>query len=265
MIETIGYLLAEVRKITMNMKRVLEPVDLMVAVGIVALVIAAFPVFVSTRGHFQVAASSDDVANPEASDPVQPAHEQTVVVISLLEREHSGKIKTAATKLNQVTMTAQQINSSTDDQINELAEQADKVQVENTTCAELVKGVRSFNFTTRAIKNDSPSDQQQTEYDHRMIHSAAKSGKITEEQFEQTKKESNLGRAIVAETQSQMNATHRNQAQVGAAIVQVALVQDEYKKVVEMAQEQLELLVSHRAGSTVNSSWPYSVQRVTMN
>lgn len=38
----------------MNMKRVLEPVDLMVAAGIVALVIGAVLVFVSTQGRFQV-------------------------------------------------------------------------------------------------------------------------------------------------------------------------------------------------------------------
>jgi hypothetical protein len=76
-----------------------------------------------------------------------------------------------------------------------------------------------------------------------MIHSAAKAGKMIEEDFQQTK-ESNLGRAIVAETQGRMNATHRNQEQVGAAIVQVALVQVEYQKAVETAQEQLGLLVS---------------------
>src|SRR5574341_1265620 len=245
MLSTVAYLLAEVREMTMKMKRVLEPVDLMVAAGVVALVIGAFLMFVSTQGHFQVAAS-DEVADRETSDPVQPALGQTIVAISLLERERSGKIKTAVTKLNQVTMTAQQINRSTHDQIKELAEQADKVQVENTARAELVKGRSIVNSTTRAMKNDSPSDQQREEYDHRMIHSAAKAGKMIEEEFQQTK-ESNLGRAIVAETQSQMNATHRNQEQVGAAIVQVALVQDEYQKAVETAQEQLGVLVSGTA------------------
>jgi hypothetical protein len=151
---TVAYLLAEVREMTMNRKRVLEPVDLMVAAGVVALVIGAFLMFVSTQGHFQVAAS-DEVADREASDPVQPALGQTIVAISLLERERSGKIKTAVTKLNQVTMTAQQINRSTHDQIKELAEQADKVQVENTARAELVKGRSIVNSTTRAMKNDS--------------------------------------------------------------------------------------------------------------
>jgi len=41
-----------------------------------------------------------------------------------------------------------------------------------------------------------------------------------------------------------MNATHRNQEQVGAAIVQVVMAQDEYQKALESAQEQLGLLVS---------------------
>jgi hypothetical protein len=242
MLSTVGYLLTEVKEMTMNMKRVLEPVDLMVAAGIVAIVIGALLVFMSTQGHFRVA-DSNGVAHREASDPVQPALGQTIVAISFLERERSGKMKTAVTKLNQATMTTQQINSSTHDQITALAEQADKVQVENTARAELVKGRSIVNFSTRAIRNGSPSDQQREEYDHRMIHSAAKAGRMIEEDYQRTK-ESNIGRAIVAGTQSQMNATHRNQEQVGAAIVQVALVQDEYQKAVETAQEQLGLLVS---------------------
>lgn len=226
----------------MNLKRVLEPVDLMVAAGIVALVIGAVLVFVSTQGRFQVTAA-DVSANGDASDPVQPALGQTVVAISLLESEQPGRIKTAATKLNQATMTARQINSSTHDHIKALAEQAVTVQVDNTARAELVKGRSIVNFTTRAMKTGSLSDQHWEEYDHRMIHSAAKAGRMIEEDFQQTK-ERNLGRAIVAETQGLMNATHRNQEQVGAAIVQVVVAQDEYEKALESAQEQLGLLVS---------------------
>jgi hypothetical protein len=198
---------------------------------------------VSTQGHFEVTASDDGSANRDASNPVQSALGQTVVAISLLEIDRPGRINTAVTRLDQATMTARQIDSSTHDHIKALAEQAAKVQVENTSRAELVKGRSIVNFTTRAMKNDSLSDQEREEYDHRMIHSAAKAGKMIEEDFQQTK-ESNLGRAIVAETQGRMNATHRNQEQVGAAIVQVALVQVEYQKAVETAQEQLGLLVS---------------------
>lgn len=224
------------------MKRVLEPVDLMVAAGIVAIAVGAVLVFVSTQGRFQ-AATSDDVANAEASDPVQPVLGQTLVSISLLEREHSGEIKKAVTRLNHVTMTAQQISSSTHERVKELAEQANNVRVGTAARAELVKGRSVVNFSTRAMRNDSLTDQQRDEYDHRMIHVAAEAGKKIEKEFEKTE-ESNLGRAIIAETQSQMNAVHQNQEQVGAAIVRVALVQDKNRKAFEAAQEQLGLLVT---------------------
>lgn len=226
----------------MNMKRILEPVDLMVAAGIVAIVVGAFLMIVSTQGRFQIA-TSDDIPNREASDPVQPALGQTLVAISLLERDRSGEITKAVKKFNQVTMTAQQINNSIRNQSKELAEQADNDRVAKTARAEFVKGRSIVNSTTRAMRNGSLPDQQRAEYDRRMFHVAAEAGKKIEKEFEKTE-ESNLGRAIVAETQSQMNAADRNQEELGAAIVQVTLVQDEYRGALATTQEQLGLLVS---------------------
>jgi hypothetical protein len=226
----------------MNMKRVLEPVDLMVAAGIVAIVIGAFLVFVSAQGRFQIAAS-DDVAHLQMTDPVQPALGHTLVAISVLERDRSGEITKAVKQLNQVTMAAGQIDSSTHDPIKGLAEEADNVEVRKTARTEFVKGRSIVNSTTRAMKNDSLSAQQREEYHRRMIDVAAEAGKKIENNFEQTR-ESNLGRTIVAETQSRLNAIHRNQEQVGAAIVEVTMVQDEFRGAFETAQEQLGLLVT---------------------
>lgn len=227
----------------MNMRHVLEPVDLMVAAGIVAIITGAFLVFVSTQGRFENAAVTDDVAHIAASDAVQPALGHTLVTMFLLEQERSGEIKKAVTRLNQVTMTAQQIDRSTDRQIKRLAEQANNAKASNEARAEFVKGRSVVNFTSRAVKNNSLTDQQRQEYDLRMIQSSAEAAKQIERDFEKTE-ESNLGRTIVEETQGQMNAAHRNQEEVGAAIVLVTLLQDEYTRAFESEQEQLGLLVS---------------------
>ena len=226
----------------MNMKRMLEPVDLMVAAGIVAIVAGASLVFVSTQGRFEIA-TPDEAANHETNDPVQPALGRTLIAISLLERERSGEMTKAVKKLNQVTMAAQHINRSTQDRIRELAEQADNNRGAKTARAEFVKGRSVVNSTTRVMRNASLPDQQRTEYDRRMIQIAAETGKKIEKEFEKTE-ESNLGRAIVAETQSQTNTADRNQEEVGAAIVHVSLVQDEYREAFETTQQQLGLLVS---------------------
>jgi hypothetical protein len=226
----------------MNLKRMFEPVDLMVAAGIVAIVVGALLVFVSTQGRFHVA-TSDDGANAEVSDPVQPVLGQILVSISLLERERSGELKKAVTRLNQVTMTAERINQSAREQVKELAEQVNNDRVSTAARAEFVKGRSIVNSTTRAIRNDSLTNRQREEYDRRMIHVAADAGKKIEQRFEMME-ESNLGKAIVGQTQSQMNAAHQNQEQIGAAVVRVTLVQDETRKAIEATQEQLGLLVS---------------------
>ena len=228
--------------IDMTKKSILEPVDLMVAAGIVAIVVGVFLVFVSTQGHFQVA-TSDNVPNAQPHDPVQPVLGQTIVTISVLERERAGEIKQAVTRLNQATVTAPQTNDSPHEPIKELADQAHNIRAAKAARAEFVKGRAVVNSTTRAIRNDSLTDQQREEYDHRMIHSAAETGKKIEKEFEQTE-QPNLGRAIVAKTQSQMSAAHRIQEQVGGAIVRVSLVQDEYNEALETEQEQLGSLVT---------------------
>ena len=226
----------------MTRKRLLEPVDLMVAAGIVAIVVGVFLVFVSTQGHFQVA-TSDNVPNAQPHDPVQPVLGQTIVTISVLERERAGEIKQAVTRLNQATVTAHQTNDSPHEPIKALADQANNVRAAKAARAEYVKGRAVVNSTTRAIRNDSLTDQQREDYDHRMIRSAAETGKKIENEFEETE-QPNLGRAIVAKTQSQMAAAHLNQEQVGAAILRVSLVQDEYKEALETEQEQFGSLVT---------------------
>src|SRR5262245_53020012 len=159
----------------MTRKTFLEPVDLKVAAGIVAIVVGVFLVFVSTQGHFQVAtsvATSDDVRSGQPNDPVQPVLGQTLVSISTLERERAGEVKKAVTRLNQATVTAQQTNDSPHEQIKDLADQANNSRAAKAARAEYVKGRAVVNSTTRAIRDDSLTDQQREEFDHRMIRSA---------------------------------------------------------------------------------------------
>src|SRR5262249_37345690 len=158
---------------------------LMVAAGIVAIVVGVFLVFVSTQGHLQVA-TSDNVPNGQPNDPVQPVLGQTVVTISVLKRERDGEIKKDVTRLNQATVTPQQTNDSPHEQIKELADQANHVRAAKAARAEFVKGRAVVSSTTRAIRNDSLTDQQREEYDDRMIHSAAETGKKIGKEFEQT-------------------------------------------------------------------------------
>ena len=225
-----------------KMNRLLEPVDLMVAAGSVATVVGVLLVFVSTQGRFQVG-PSDDIGNTVTRDSLQPVLGQTLVSLSLVERERSGEMRKAVASLNDVTMAAHQIKHSAHEQVKELANQANNDQFSTAARAEFVKGRSVVNFTTRMVRNDSLTNGQREEYDHRMIAAAAEAGKKIEQDFERTE-ESHLGRVIVAKTQSQIHAAHRNQEQIGAAIVRVTLVQDEKKKVIEAAQEQLGVLVS---------------------
>ncbi len=225
----------------MNIKRMLEPVDLMVAAGIVATVLGALLVFMSTQGSFH-AAGADDVAAPEAHNFAQTALGQTLLNISVLEREGSEETTKAVKKLDHATMTAQELRHSTEQRISTLAAQADNIQIENTARAEFVKGRSVINFTSRAVKNDSMPLEQREEHTRRMIEVAAKAGRKIEQEFQETE-QSYLGRLVVAETQSQIEAVQRTQEQVGAAIVAVAMVQDKYKEALEAEQDRLGLLV----------------------
>lgn len=225
----------------MNITRNLEPIDLTVAAGIVATVLGALLVFMSTQGNFH-AAADDDVAMLEPNEMTQTALGHTLLTIAVLERKESEDTAKAAKQLNLVTMTTQTLRDTDKERINTLAEHADNVQMEKTARAEFVKGRSIINFTSRVIKNDSMPSEQLEEYTRRMIEVAANAGQKIEQEFQETE-QSDLGRLVVAETQSQIEATHRNQEQVGAAIVTVTLVQDKYKGALEAEQDALGLLV----------------------
>ena len=79
-----------------------------------------------------------------------------------------------------------------------------------------------------------------------MMNAAANAGSRIEKEFQRTE-ERYLGEAIVAETQSQIEATGRAQELVGAAIVTAILVRDHYEDAMATAQERLGFLVSGMA------------------
>lgn len=235
-------------EITINIKRKLEPVDLMVAAGIVANVLGALLMFMSTRGSFH-ASVVDDAAALEANSVAQTALGETLRNISALERESSQQTTKAIKKLHHATMTAQGLHRSTAQRISTLAQHVDNVQSDNTARAEFVKGRSIMNFTSREVKNDAMPPEQRDEYNRRMIEISDKTGQKIEQGFRGTE-QSYLGQLVVAETKSQIEAAQRTQEQIGAAIVTVTLVQDKYKEALDAEQDRLHLLVYTLARAT---------------
>ncbi|MBU6432776.1 MAG: hypothetical protein KJS98_05610 [Nitrospirae bacterium] len=221
---------------------VLHPVDLIVAAGAVATVLGALLIVLSANGSFNPAVPLDAV-NLDANQWVQPALGQTLVEVAVLERKRSEETAKAANKFDQTASTAQALRRA-DTRIRKFAKQVKQVRVEKTARAELVKGRTVVNFTSRAVRNHVLPDQ--AEFNHRMINSAANAGGRIEKEFQLTEQPS-LGAAIVAETQSQIEATGRTQEQAGAAIVTVALVREHYENSMARAQERLGFLVSGMA------------------
>jgi hypothetical protein len=218
---------------------VLQPVDLIVAAGAVATVLGALLIVLPTIGSFNPAVPHDAVTL-DANQWVQPALGQTLVEIAVLERKRSEETTKAANKLNQTAKMAQAL-SRADTRIKNFAKQVEQVRVEKTARAELVKGHIVVNFTSRAVKNHVLPDQ--AEFNHRMITAATNAERRIEEEFQRTEERS-LGETIVAETQSQLEATGRAQEQVGGAIVTATLVRDHYEGALATAQERLGFLVS---------------------
>ena len=218
---------------------VLQPVDLIVAAGAVATVLGALLIVLPTIGSFNPAIPPDAVTL-DGNQWVQPALGQTLVEIAVLERKRSEETTKADNKLNQTVRTAQTL-SGADTQIKKFSKQVEQVRVEKTARAELVKGHIVVNFTSRGVKNHVLPDQ--AEFNHRMLTAATNEERRIEEEFQRTE-ERYLGEMIVAETQSQIEATGQAQEQVGASIVTATLVRDHYEAALATAQERLGFLVS---------------------
>jgi flagellar basal body-associated protein FliL len=229
------------------MKRNLEPIDLIVAVGLFATVVGGYFFYMAASGAleaagFQIASveRSSGISTPmDAMEWVQPALGQAIVDNALLERKVAEETTAAAKELNRATMMGQVFDSTPTAYVDQLKVRAGRVDTEEGARIQYVMGRSIVGFTARGIRSGALTPGlYDGAYNRRMIERTDAQGTAMMDAYRETR-EPMLGWAIVAASQGHQELADQIQHRIGTAITQVAQVQDGYMDAMGDAQVQL--------------------------
>lgn len=233
------------------MRRQLEPVDLMVAIGLCATLLGGYLLFMATTGA--IGAASAEVTSAgltgnvgsrpgdmtTAAEWVQPALGQAIVTDYLLERETSRMTAAASAEFNRATMAGQRVTALPSKQFERIGSHAASVEADHVARVQYVLGRRIVNFTSRGVRAGLLSPMQLYDrYNRRMIRATQFAASRMDDQF-LSQREPVKGWAIVAASQDHMQYAGQIQHRIGGAIVRVAQIQQVSGEALAGAQEQL--------------------------
>ena len=221
------------------MERRLEFMDVIVAVGLSATIVASWVLLMAANG-MQIRTSGGDSANNlTGTDFLQPVLGQAIVDHVLLERRHIREAAAAITQLDGVTLESHQWRQSPDAYLDSIATGASWAEAEHASRVQTVMGRAIVNFTRRGIRNGLWSSVDRVAYDNpKMIGVTEARGQKMDNAF-LANWQPNIGRGIVGATQENRKRSASRQEQLGTAIVQKARVQDRYEPARAAIQEQL--------------------------
>lgn len=235
------------------MTRRIEPIDLMVAVGVFATVLGGYFLFMTANGTLEagqpqlatVEQATAEIGPMAAMEWVQPALGQALVDNYLLDRAIMTDIETAAKELNRVSLVAQQMDGAVPASADDLSARMMQLDADHAARVQYILGRSISVFTERGVRSgllspvllDGP-------YNQRMIALTQARAQQMEDAY-QDSRQPMLGHMIVGAAQAAhetMRVGERIQDSLGRAIVRIAWLQEESQAKAE-AQTQLALLL----------------------
>ena len=231
------------------MRYSIELVDIAVVSGGLVTVFGAILLWVSTQGNFQISMPIEANGDIDKKS-LQEELGKNIVAASVVEDKHSKDISRVAQKLNAETITAQRINDSGNESVQQLVNESKAQERSKTARIEFVKGQSIVNGTLRANRWQKLPEEQWRELNGRVIATAAKEGNRIDGAFRTTAPE-RFKTALENETEVHTSVWKRSQEQAGEVIVETTLVETEYEAALGDVQEQIGLLVSRAAVSNM--------------
>jgi hypothetical protein len=205
-------------------------IDVIVGVGLCAIVFGALLFFVAATGTFQVA----PVAYAPLEQPtgimagmamLQPALGQAIVERTLLERSATLGMAEAITEWNKATMAEHNLQSLPGGPFGAILHDAATVPDRHAARVQTVMGREIVNFTKRGIRSEMLSaDQYFSRYNDRMIQTTKARGERLDQDFTSTW-QATLGHRIVAAAQDYRDLSLSIQEQLGRAILHMTYLQ----------------------------------------
>ena len=225
------------------MQQRFEFMDLIVAVGLCAAIVASGVLFMAANGMQIRTVGWGSMAQPTGNltgmDLLQPVLGQAIVDHALLERRHEKDAAAATIKLDGLVLEWNQWQHSPYGYLDSITTGASWAEAEHTARVQTVMGRSIVNFTGRGVRSGLWASVERAAHDNpHMIRVTEAMGQKMGNAFIATW-QPNIGRGIVAATQDSENRSSLRQEQLGTAILQVATIQEVYEPVRAAIQEQL--------------------------
>lgn len=223
-------------------------IDVIVGIGMCAIVFGALLFFVAANGTFQVA--------PMAYIPVeqpsemlagmtwlQPALGQAIVEHALIEQRTDRGMAEAAAEWNRATMAHHNLQSLPGGPFDVVMRHAATMPGDHVAHVQTVMGRTIVNFTKRGIRSEVLSaDQYLSDYNDSMIRTTEARGERLDQEFA-SKWQAILGREIVDAIQGYSRRIASVQERLGTAILHLTQVQTTSEEALAQNQYQLASLV----------------------
>lgn len=200
--------------------------DILVGVGLCAIVFGALVFFVATSGAFlvsgpQPAAIEDSLPSTEAAW-LQPALGKAIVERAVLQQRTEQIMAAATSEWNQAMQAHRSFQAIPGGPMAFVMDRAASVPREHAARVQAVMGRSIVNFTQRGIRSGMLSaDLYLSDYNQGMIAATEIRGKRMHQEFESTW-QSVLGQWIVDVTRETQRRVAGVQEQLGSAIVHMA-------------------------------------------
>lgn len=222
--------------------------DIIVGVGMCAIVFGALLFFMAANGTYQTAIPQPGSFEQPAGIDVgmswlQPALGQALVDQAIFERRANQVIAQSAFEWNRATLAHHEFESLSGGPFRAVMHQAATVPADHMARVQGVMGRAIVNFTQRGIRSGALSaDQYLSDYNSGMIRATEARGQRLDQNFASTW-QATLGRGIVDAIQNYSKKADAIQEHMGRAILHVVQAQTGSEEVRAAQQEQFASLI----------------------
>src|SRR5687768_9095407 len=225
------------------MQRRFEFMDLIVAVGLCATIVASGLLLMAANGMQIRSVGRGAVGQPTDNltgiDLLQPVLGHAIVDHVLLERRHAKDAAAAITHLDALIFERNQWHHFPYSYLDSVTTGASWAEAEHAARVQTVMGRSIVNFTRRGVRSGLWSSVERAAQDNpNMIRVTEARGQNMDSAF-LANWQPNIGRGIVAATQESEKQSRLRQERLGAAILGMATVEEVYEPVRAALQEQL--------------------------
>ena len=233
-------------------------VDIIVGVGLCAILCGALLVFAAANGTYQVVpphalASEYSPTSDPSTSMLQPAFGHALLDQAIFERRSNQAVAQSVSEWNRATLAFHEFQSGSGSALASVMRNAPTVPANHLARVEWIKGRAIVNFSRRGVRNGLLSaDQYDSAFNLNMIGTITARGQRLHDEFTSTW-QTTLGQRIVEAAQHDWLQTRAIQERLGVSLVQVVQAQMKSEQGRAMQQEQLASLIFASARQTTSA------------